>query len=367
MKFNKLFFSITACFMAASVLVSCDKDEDELTPPDTNMASGSYILNEGNYQTNSANLAIYNPDKKEKTYNVFETINGRKLGDTAQDMLIYGSKKYISVYGSQKIEVIDNENKSIVTINKGLNDKALQPRSFTAYQGKVYVTLFDGYVACIDTTSLAIEKEVKVGRNPESIVVANNKLYVANSGGMDYDKPIGYDNTVSVIDPVSFKVINTIEVVINPSQLVVDSQNKVYLISMGNYEDVLNTLQCIDSNTDKVKIITEFNATTMAVYNTTLYAIYGQYNSPEANFIKYDTAKEKVITQNFITDETQVGDPASCFYKIKVDPSSETIYIISATSKANADIYVFTAAGKLYDKIDAGGLSTAGVYFSSKK
>lgn len=366
MKFNKLFLSITACCMAASVFVSCNEDDEPILPEDK-VTNGCYVLNEGNFQTNSANLAIYNPNTKERTYNVFESANGRKLGDTAQDMLIYGSKKYIAVYGSQKIEVIDNQDKSIITINKGLDDKALQPRSFTAYQGKVYVTLFDGYVACIDTTSLAIQKEVKVGRNPEGIVVANNKLYVANSGGMDYNKPIGYDKTVSVIDPVSFKVINTIEVIINPNQLVVDSENNVYLISMGNYDDILNTLQCIDSKTDKVKVIDKFNATTMAICNNTLYAIYGQYEAPKAEFIKYNTSKEEIISHNFITDGTQMGSPANTFYKIKVDTYTETVYIISATSKENADIYVFNSAGKLSDKFDAGGLSTAGVYFPFKK
>lgn len=133
---------------------------------------------------------------------------------------------YIAVYGSSIIEVTDLSGKSIKQIKS--SGDALLPRFFTANEGKVYVSLYDGYVARLDTASLEIEQKVKVGRNPEQLVVANNKLYVANSGGLDYNTPVGYDKTVSVIDLASFQETKKIEVVTNPVNLVTDSQGDVY-------------------------------------------------------------------------------------------------------------------------------------------
>ena len=49
-----------------------------------------------------------------------------------------------------------------------------------------------------------------------------------------------------------FKEKTKIEVVTNPVNLLADSQGDVYLVSMGNYGDIPNTFQRIDSKTDEV-------------------------------------------------------------------------------------------------------------------
>ena len=195
--------------------------------------------------SNNAGLSCFNLNTLTMTVDTFMNVNEKGLGDTANDMIVYGSKMYIAVYGSSIIEVTDLSGKSIKQIKS--SGDALLPRFFTANEGKVYVSLYDGYVARLDTASLEIEQKVKVGRNPEQLVVANNKLYVANSGGLDYNTPVGYDKTVSVIDLASFQETKKIEVVTNPVNLVTDSQGDVYLVSMGDYGAIPNTFQRIDS------------------------------------------------------------------------------------------------------------------------
>ena len=102
---------------------------------------------------------------------------------------------------------------------------------------------------------------------------------MANSGGLDYNTPVGYDKTVSVIDLASFQETKKIEVVTNPVNLVTDSQGDVYLVSMGDYGAIPNTFQRIDSETDEVTTITETNATEMASVGDKHYMIYSQYNA----------------------------------------------------------------------------------------
>ena len=107
-------------------------------------------------------------------------------------MAIYGNKIYIVVNVSSTVEVMDfTTGKSIRQIQMLRdNGSSRQPRSIAFDKDKAYVCSFDGTVARIDTTSLEIEAIITAGRNPDDICVQNNKLYVSNSGSLDYSGPV---------------------------------------------------------------------------------------------------------------------------------------------------------------------------------
>ena len=240
------------------------------------------------------------------------------------------------------------------------------PRYFAAQNGKVYVTLYDGYLACIDTTSMSIVNQVKVGRNPEGIVAANNKLYVANSGGMDFNTETGYDKTVSIVNANNFSV-QSLEVAINPAILAADSKGNVYLISKGNYGDVPATLQRIDAQTQEVTVINEVSgATYMKMYNDKLYIICSQYDSnwnQTANCIVYDAVNEKVIVDKFITDGTDINSA----YSISVEPVTGNVYISMSDYRNTGDMYIFSPQGKLIKQFDTKGLNPVGAFFDGSQ
>ena len=302
-----------------------------------------YFLNSGKFGSNNASLYVYDNEKKEIIPDYFKAQNGKGLGDTAQDMIVYGSKMYIAMYGSQTIEVTDLFAKSIKQIKmEGA------PRGLAVDGGKVYVTSYDGYVARLDTASLEFDGKVKVGRNPEQITVSNNKLFVANSGGMDYASEIGYDKTVSVVDIPSFKEEKKIEVVVNPVSITADEQGYVYVISMGNYGDIPNTFQRIDTKDYSVSTIEGCpNATEMAYGNGKLYMFYSQWGAPAPTYITYDTKAQKV-GNSFIADGTEVKKP----YKICV--AGTKVFVSESDYKNNGDFYGFTASGELHKKYAVG-------------
>lgn len=312
---------------------------------------GIYFLNSGKMGSNNAGLSFFSLNTMTMVVDTFMNVNERGLGDTANDMIVYGSKMYIAVYGSNVIEVTDLSGKSIKQIKS--SGDVLLPRFFTSDAGKVYVSLYDGYVARLDTASLEIEAKVKVGRNPEQLAISNNKLYVANSGGLDYNTPIGYDKTVSVVDLASFEETKKIEVVTNPVNLTTDSQGDVYLVSMGDYGAIPNTFQRIDPKTDEVTTITETNATEMASTGDKLYMIYSQYDAnwnQVVSYISYDAINEKVISDNFITDGTTIAKP----YKIGADPVTGYIYVTASDYTNNGDVYAFDASGKKLFQFEVG-------------
>jgi hypothetical protein len=261
-------------------------------------------------------------------------------------MIVYGSKMYIAMYGESTIEVTDLEAKGIKQIKtEG------QPRYLTAHGGKVYVTYFNGYVARIDTASFEVHK-TPVGRNPEQLTVSNGKLYVANSGGLDFDTETGYDKTVSVVDIATFTETNKIEVVVNPCDVVSDKNGYIYVVSNGNYMDIPNSLQKINEKTGEISVVTAINATYITTIGTKLYAIHSQYDSnwnQVITFYTYDMANNTVLSTN-ISGATKVDYP----YKISSDEDSGEIYITSSDWINDGDVYIFDKSNQFVGKFEAG-------------
>ena len=223
--------------LAAFVLYACD-DLTSVVPDSNDSVEGTgalYILCDGNYSLNNSTLSVYDFSVKKLTSDFFQSINGRKLGDTGNDLQRYGSKLYVVVNGSSQVEVLDARNgMSLKQIPFFNSSTARQPRAITFWKKKAYVCSFDGTVARIDTTSLEIEAFATVGRNPDGIAASNNKLYVSNSGGLDYGSILGYDHTVSVLSTETFTEVKRIEVGLNPGRIKADNFGYVYVSVRGD-------------------------------------------------------------------------------------------------------------------------------------
>lgn len=342
---------------------SCSSDDDNDNPDIPVVESnGAYILNSGTYESNKSSLVNYS-FQSAKISNPFEKNNGIGLGDTGQDMIIYGSKTYVAMYGSGLIYVLDIDSKILSTIKSDAASPSekLQPRALEAYKGKVYVTLYDGYLARIDTTTLAIDKRIAVGPNPEGVKAVNNKLYVANSGGQNWKD--GYNNTVSIVDP-ELSTKKDITVAVNPCELKVDKYSNLYLVSRGNYVDVPNTLQQINTTTDVVSKLDEGGAYSVFPEGDKLYMLKKEYigSTPTSTLAYYDIINKKVVKQSFITDGTVIKDISF----MKSEPKTGDMYILAANGTNNGDTYIFSSTGKLKSKFDTGGAYPVVIWFVNK-
>lgn len=360
LKFSSLFL-----FSWLLMLSSCDDmqdierpDPDEIIPEPTQL----FILSEGLFNLNNSSLALYNLENQELTTDVFLSENKRGLGDTANDMALYGSKLYIVVNVSSQIEVVDAQTgKSIAQIDmKNEKDIAREPRFITFHEDKAYVCSFDGTVAKIDTTSLEIEALVECGKNPDGICVANNKLYVSNSGGLSFPN---YDNSVSVVDIASFTETKKITVGINPSIIHADSEGDVYVVTRGDYDGTDYAFHKIDSKTDElVQSFTDIQALNFTIHRDTAY-IYNYDFATQTNWIKlFDCKTDEIVRENFITDETQIETP----YGIDINPYNGDVYITDAKNfTVWGDVFCFDRAGKLKFRINEIGLNPNTVVFGN--
>lgn len=382
MKKTKFLFASALCALMSMSFVGCETHDDPEpdTPeipeipevpevpevPETPAVDTVkvYVLNSGKMSSNNATLDCYNATTKQLTAKVFSAVNGRGLGDTANDMLIYGTKMYLAVSNSNTIEITDLTGKSLKTISP--KDDAGQPQSpryLAAYNGKVYVTLFDGHLASIDTTAMEITQKTTVGPNPYQVCPAGGKLYVANSGGYN---PV-QDSTLSVIDPITFKEEKKIVVGLNPTTVKADSNGDLYVVCMGNFSTIKASVQCVDLKKETSTSIYQNNNLMMSSNSDELYIISSENDANwlpiNTKFIIYDTKTKKELNDNFITDGTKVEKP----YSISIDPTEGDIYIGTSDYTSTGDMYIFSSGGKLVNQFGVSGLNPMGAYFITNK
>lgn len=183
---KKYLLGLAVLLMGTAVMTSCSDDNDG---PETYLqvySTGAYVVNSGNmYSKIESSLTAIDYASSTATQNVFKTANGRTLGNTANDGIVYGNKIYLAVDQSNTIEVIDKKTKQSIKQIKTTellgNAEGAHPRHIIAGGGNVYFTTYGGYVAAVDTTSFALQKMWQVGNYPEGLVFGNHTLYVANS------------------------------------------------------------------------------------------------------------------------------------------------------------------------------------------
>jgi len=350
-------FRLLPVFIAA-IFAGCDDMESvlpELSVVDADLEGALYVLCDGNYSLNNSTLALYDFTNGTLDADFFQTSNGRKLGDTGNEIQRYGSKIYVVVNVSSQIEVIDaRTGLSIRQIPMFDGSKARQPRYMAFWEDKAYVCSFDGTVARIDTTSLEVEAFVKVGRNPDGITVSNNKLYVSNSGGLDYATTIGYDNTVSVIGIDDFTEIKKIEVGCNPYRILSDDIGYVYVACRGDYNNQKPVFQRINSMNDQIEETWDINVMNFDIYNGNAYLYYYDSETKESWIKVFNLKNHELSGESFIKDGTRIVTP----YGIDVDQENGDVYITDAGNYiTSGSVYCFRADGTLRFKIKQVGIS----------
>jgi len=341
---------------AIVVFAACSKKDSGPSQPTVTPAKGVYVLSEGNFGNNNTDLAYYDFASKTSTGNFYKTANGGTgLGDTGNDIIIYGAKMYIVMHGSNNVTVVEKGTAKLV---KKIDFTGKQPRYAASNNGKVYVTSYDGTVAVIDTASLTITKNIIVGSNPEGLAIVGNYLYVANSGGLNFPN---VDSTVSVVDLTTQAEIKKIKVGLSPNKIEVNSLGDVYVSLYGVFPTIAN-LAVIDSKTNTLKKIygDAFKYTHIRIYNDIAY-LYSTYSSTPNDFKVLDTKTGTVIRNAFITDGTSITNA----YGINIDESNGDVYI--ADSKdfvSSGSVVCFGQDGrKKFDFSIAPGVSPNKIVF----
>lgn len=339
--------STIAKLLLASLLTLALASCKEPTPPSYEAEPTDLIvLNQGKFGSNNSSITAYNLTTKKAQQEYYTTINREALGDSGHDMIVYGSKVYINIYGSNRIIITDLGLKKLGEINPLKDNQPQSPRYLTALDGKVYATLYDGHVARIDTTSLAIDKQVAVPINCEQIKVSQGKLFVAISDGMA--KAGG--KTVLILDK-ELNELKSVEVGLNPQKLAVDNEGFVYVQRSGDYQDDKGDLSRIDPNSYEVTKIADVIPAFMTVRDNELLTVSSTYNEkwePTYSFEIINTKTLKLEKGKSFLDEDAMAEiiklnPQSIDYI----PNTDMLYIGASDYKVTGKMFVVDKAGKL--------------------
>lgn len=330
----------------------------DVPDPDTSIR-GFYIVNEGNMGSNKCTLDYFDYFTGLYARNFYAERNPnviKELGDVGNDIGIYGSKLYVVVNCSHKVEVLDSR----TGIRLGQVDIP-NCRYVRFYRGKAYVSSYVGPVLIdpdapkgavyeVDTTSLKVTRKVSVGYQPEEMEIVDDYMYVANSGG--YRVP-NYDNTVSVIQMIDFKQVQQIPVGINLHRLKKDKYNKLWVTSRGDYQSRPSRMYVMNKRPGyNQMVVTDtlpFGVSNMALRGDSLFFYSTEWNNyTQSNTITYgivDVRTKQLVSHNFITDGTE--KEITIPYGIAVHPETGDILVTDAKNYVSSGtLYCFDRRGR---------------------
>ena len=310
------------------LLVSCKKDKVPSPYSETLLENGMVVLCEGLFQQNNSSVSWVDYSNSEISNSFFLDNSQRMLGDTGNDIQQYGNKIYIVVNVSSTIEVVDATNfTSIKQISMIANNVSKQPRNITFSDGKAFVTCYDGFVDVIDTALLTVTNRIAVGSNPEGLAIVNNKLYVANSGGLNSGL---MDSTVSVINLGTEMEIQKIKVGLNPGQVISDADGDVYVVIRGDYGSIPSSLTRIDSQTDLVVEELPIEVNSMAKMNDNFIISYFDFNTSLSSVKLFNPSTELVETTSLINDPN-----ITTLYGVAYNAVLDKIFVLDAMNFTN--------------------------------
>lgn len=335
--------------IAITCFTSCEDDPITPTPTPTGSTT-AWLLNEGVWGMNNAELSLVDLDDIDITNDYFTAQNGRGLGDVAQDMVLYGGKMYITVYQSNSLEVINpNTGKSLKHVSLGQKG----PRYIACHNGKIYISCYDKSVIRLDTTFVEIESTCPLsGMQPEQLCICGNNLYVCNSWQHTSDGGSEYDSTLSVIDLSTFTESQRITVGCNPQRIKAIDNNHLVVACNGDYAAqpaqtfILNT-------TDNSQQLLDVALTNFDVCNGNIYGYATTYDvswNTQTSFYKVSITGQKTP---FLEGSESLLSNA---YGITIHPTDGRIFVCNSPYGQNGDLYCFNKESQLMWKLEAGNL-----------
>ena len=336
---------------------------------------GLYVLCEGNMGANKATLDYLDLEAGEYQKNIFPSRNPQQvmeLGDVGNDAQIYGSRLWLVINCSNKVEVCDARSA------RSLGHVDVPNCRYVAFhEGYAYVSSYVGPVPTfsdndqsvlgsvykIDTLTLQVVARCTVGYQPDGLCVLDDKLYVANSGGYQPFLGQDYDHTVSQIDLATFREERRISVAPNLFHIRADRHGQLWVSSRGVDDDeapmpsrlyrltkdASGQMQLRDS-VDRV--VSDFD-----IVGDTLY--YCGTHTAGRHMSRYygsiDIRNAQTLTDQLLQDDGtwSIQTP----YGIKVHPITGDIYLMDATNYVSSGyLLCFTRDGHLKWRTSTGDI-----------
>lgn len=343
----KIRFLLFVCLV--TLFVRCDSDND---PVKGEYQKGVLVVNEGGFNANNGSVSYFNPSSHDLSQNIFKNSAGLFAGNVLQSIAIDGDKGYLVLNGSNTIEVVNhNTFESISTFTSAELDK---PRYAHVINGKLYISVWgaydanfsltDSYILVVDAASLSVVDKIDTDEGVENLLYNGSRLFASNYN-------FGGSNTVAVIDPSNNALVDQIELAAGPGGMVMDANNKLWVMTEGTYA----------GNDGKLFRI---NPTTLAVEDEIDLGVNPGGNAdlditPDKRTLIY--SDNNAVYKISITATEAPASPwieatdVSTWYALDVNPDNGEVYIGDAVDFSSpGKVYVYHADGTFKESFESG-------------
>jgi DNA-binding beta-propeller fold protein YncE len=324
----------------------CMKDDEWINRHQSGglLPKGLFIINEGNFMYGNASLSFYDPETRKVQNDLFTSINSLPLGDVAQSMVVRNGLGYIVINNSGKVYVIDTSTGKYIGKITGLTS----PR-YIHFQNelKAYITdLYAGQITIVDPKTFQITGSIPTPghASTEQMVQWNDYLFVTCWS---------FDNTILVIDTRSDKIAGEIKTGKQPGGLVLDKDNKIWVLCDGGWAKSGSTarnplLQCIDPATHTIiksyPLAADAKPSRLAINgtrDTLLFINSGIWRLG--------------IYQNTLGQQPFLNVGTHLYYSLAVDPKTSELYLSDAIDYLQRGVvYRYSAQGAKIDSFKTG-------------
>jgi hypothetical protein len=214
-------------FLFFLLLSACIKPPLPPPPPQTGLyQKGIFVVNEGIFGQTSGTITFV--DSLGQVYqDVYQSVNGRELGNVVQSMSHHRDRFYVVVNNSNRLAVLSDSNLVELQRIEGL---AL-PRYFLALNDTLaYVSEWgsdglSGSLALLHLPSGQVQRRIPLYKGPEQMLRHGERVLVAQVGGYDND------NKIAVIENHQLQATWTVGD--NPNGLALDAQDQLWVLCGG--------------------------------------------------------------------------------------------------------------------------------------
>jgi YVTN family beta-propeller protein len=216
-------------FLTLVIFLSSCKTEDE----NPNPAADVIVINEGNFNSADGSLSAFNTQTKQVSLGIFESVNGFPLAGTIQNATVYNGKYYFVINSADKLEIVEAQNlSSVKTLRNTFSaTNFATPYSFAAVGNKAYVSNWgtlnlndfsysDPFITLIDLNTNTVSGKINRTLKPQHLLAVGQNIYIANVES----------NTISVLNTADNQIVKEIEVANYPDKMVLDKNNKIWVI-----------------------------------------------------------------------------------------------------------------------------------------
>jgi DNA-binding beta-propeller fold protein YncE len=338
-------YSITFFFLLA--FSSCVKDKPgSPVQPQVQLTSTKkvYVINEGQFQNGgNGSISLYDPGNNSVIENFYEVQNQSQIGNIAQSLNYINGNFYIVVNNANKIIVCDDALKKTAQINGLTSPRYILPVT----NEKAYVSdLYANAISIVDLNLNAQTGKINCWGKTEKMVLLYNKVFVTNT-----DR-----NYVYVINTTNDLIMDSVFVGLGAGSLVIDKNDRVWVLGSGNQAGSAGRLTKINPLTDQVESFLNFGSNDSPV-NLCLN------RTKDTLFFLNNNIYRMAISESALPATAFVENGSKNFYGLGVNPNDHTVYAADALDYSQqSHIYIYGADGVQRKDFKAGIISN-GFYF----